>query len=32
VFGARLPFADALELEQQLFTQLTTTSDFLNAV
>ena len=32
VFGARLPFTDALELEHQLFAQLTATSHFLNAV
>ena len=32
VFGARLPFADALDMEQQLFTQLTATSHALNAV
>ena len=31
VSGARLPFADALTLEQQLFTQLTATSQALNA-
>jgi enoyl-CoA hydratase len=30
VFGARLLFADALELEQQLFTQLTAKSHLLN--
>lgn len=31
VFGARLPFADALALEQQLFAQLTAPSHRLNA-
>ena len=30
VFGARLPFADALKLERQLFTHLTATSQTLN--
>ena len=30
--GARLPFGDALTQEQQLFTQLTATSQALNAI
>ena len=32
VFGARLPFADALGQERQLFTQLTATSHLLSAI